>query len=73
MIYMIMSNQAKINISRIKRQNFIILAVLPFLEKTTVNNKFDRTIIWLFYNNQIALASYLWMHSHYVYIESPFF
>lgn len=54
MIYMIMSNQAKINISRIKRQNFIILAVLPFLEKTTVNNKFDCAVIRLFYNNQIA-------------------
>jgi len=54
MIYMIMSNQAKINISRIKRQNFIILAVLPFLEKTTVNNKFDCAVVWLLYDNQIA-------------------
>ena len=54
MVHMIMRNQTEINVSWNERQTLIVLAVLPFLKKTTVNNKFDRAIIWLFYNNQIA-------------------
>ena len=54
MIHMIMRNQAEIDVRRDERQTLIVLAVLPLLEETTVNNKFDRAIIWLFYNNQIA-------------------
>ena len=54
MIHMIMRNQAEIDVSRDERQTLIVLAVLPLLEETTINNKFDRAIIWLFYNNQIA-------------------
>lgn len=72
MIHMIMRNQTEIDVSRDERQTLIVLAVLPLLKEATINNKFDRTIIWLFYNNQIALASYLWMHSHNVCVEPVF-
>ena len=54
MIHMIMRNQTEIDVSRDERQTLIVLAVLPLLKEATINNKFDRTIIWLFYNNQIA-------------------
>lgn len=54
MIHMIMRNQTEIDVSRDERQTLIVLAVLPLLEETTVNNKFDCAVVWLLYDNQIA-------------------